>query len=82
METPNPVLKPGSDWTGALPHEIPPPTLWPAFLALGATLLVWGLISSHLISLIGVVLFIISLVGWIGNLRHERIQAKRSQGHD
>ncbi len=65
-------------WSRAQPERIPPPTLSPAFLALGATLLVWGLISSYIITAIGVVLFGVALAGWIGDLRHERAQEQRT----
>ncbi len=74
-------LEPGPDWTGAEPDYIPEPTYWPAFLALGATLLVWGLITSYIITAIGVVLFGWSLAGWIADLRHERVQKQRAQRH-
>ncbi len=73
--------EPRSDWTGAQPESIPEPTYWPAFLGLGATLLVWGLITSAIITVIGVVLFGWSLGGWIGDLRHERLQKQRTQRH-
>ncbi|HWH70418.1 MAG TPA: hypothetical protein VNT26_13610 [Candidatus Sulfotelmatobacter sp.] len=53
-------------------HKPPAPTIWPAALALGATFLAWGLISSLIISLIGLALFAIALGKWIGEIRHER----------
>lgn len=71
-------LQPGPDWTSALPENIPEPTLWPAFVGVGSTLLVWGLISSLIISGIGLAVFAIAIRGWIGNLRHERLQKQRT----
>ena len=53
-------------------HGLPSPTLWPATLALGSTLLVWGLISSLLVTFFGTLLFGAALVGWIGEIRNER----------
>ncbi len=61
-----------SDWNPALPAKVPKPTQWPAALALGATFILWGLASSPIITGVGLVLFIISLTGWIQDIRHER----------
>ncbi len=68
---PNP-LKPGSDWTGAKPDHMPLPTAWPAGLGLAATLIVWGLITSWIISAVGLALFAAAIAGWIIEIRHER----------
>ena len=61
-----------ADWNLARPEVIPEPTAWPASLALGATLTLWGLATSLIISAIGLGVFAISIAGWIGDLRHER----------
>jgi hypothetical protein len=53
-------------------HALPQPTLWPAALALGAVLLLWGLISSLIVTAVGAALFALALWGWIGDIRHER----------
>jgi hypothetical protein len=56
-----------------LPHKrMPRPTHYPAGLALGTTFLFWGVITSVVIFLVGVVLFAASLAGWIYEIRHER----------
>ena len=56
-----------------LPHErLPRPTYFPAGLAMGTTFIAWGLITSGVVFLVGVGLFIASLAGWITELRHER----------
>jgi hypothetical protein len=34
--------------------------------------LLWGLVSSLLISLVGAIVFAVSITGWIGDIRHER----------
>jgi len=54
-----------------VPH-LPKPTVWPATTALAITLLLWGLASSLLVSLVGAVVFAVAMVGWIGDIRHER----------
>jgi hypothetical protein len=58
-----------------LPESIPRPTWWPASLALGVMLIGWGVITSLTIFLIGAALLTTSLVGWIGEIRHERKEA-------
>jgi hypothetical protein len=59
-------------WNKPKPDLIPRSTAWPAALALGVTLLAWGLITSPVVLGVGVALFVVSLAGWIGEIRHER----------
>lgn len=59
------------DWLKAQPEELPSPTYWPFFLAMGLTFLFWGILTSWIIVLVGLFIFIISLAGWINILRHE-----------
>ncbi len=61
-----------SNWNPARPEVVSEPTLWPPALALACALLLWGLASSWIITGVGGALFIFSLVGWIGDIRHER----------
>jgi hypothetical protein len=56
----------------AVPEELPEPTYWPFYLAMGIMFLAWGLLTMWEFSLLGLILIIISLVGWINILRHER----------
>ena len=65
----DPDLHPG--WSWAQPEHIPAITYWPAALALGVTLLLWGLITSLLLTVIGLIVFGIALAGWIGDMRNE-----------
>ena len=57
--------------------EMPRATAWPIVLALGITLLGAGLATSLALSVVGAVLFVFGLFGWIGQLlpgqghRHE-----------
>jgi hypothetical protein len=67
-----PELPPG--WSIPEPAKLPEPCIWPATLALGITFLVWGLITSLIITGVGVMLFAVALAGWIRDLRHERSQ--------
>lgn len=63
-----PALRPG--WRHADDSRLPQPTYWPAVLALGITFLAWGIVTSLVISAVGLVLFALALAGWIGELRH------------
>ena len=55
-----------------LPQEpLPRPTYFPAGLAMGVAFLFWGLISSWVVFLVGLVLFSAALAGWITEIRHE-----------
>ncbi len=53
-------------------EEIPGPTIWPAVLAAGITLLGMGMVTSLVFSVVGLAVFALGLGGWIGELRHER----------
>jgi hypothetical protein len=55
----------------ANPEHLPSPTYWPFFLALGLTLAGWGLLTSWLFSATGLLVFTVSLFGWINDLRNE-----------
>lgn len=61
-----------TDWNAARPDVVSEPTLWPPALALAVTLCLWGLASSLILSEVGVVLFTLSIAGWIRDIRHER----------
>jgi hypothetical protein len=69
MSSEQPLSK--EDWSVARPESIPRPTFWPAGLALGITFLMLGLLTSLVVIAVGLAVFIVSLVGWIGELRHE-----------
>lgn len=65
-----PPTKPG--WE-PLPHEhLPRPNYFPAGLAMGTTFIFWGFITSWVISVVGVGLFVASLAGWIREILLER----------
>jgi hypothetical protein len=56
--------------------NLPTPTSWPIVLSLGITLLLAGLVTSWIISLLGVVLIVPSTVGWFRQvLPHEQHEA-------
>jgi hypothetical protein len=57
-------------WNEPLPEKIPSPTYAPAFLALGITLLLFGVVSSYVFSATGFVLMVVSICKWVGELLH------------
>ena len=65
---------PREGWSRPLPEELPRPTYWPVVMALGITFLAWGLVTSVIVSAVGLVLFAMALAGWIGEIRHEHGQ--------
>lgn len=50
--------------------HLPAPTYWPAALALGVTLVLFGIVTTFIFSAVGALLIIAGLVGWIGDLLH------------
>jgi hypothetical protein len=67
-----PEIPPG--WSVPKAEPIPEPSIWPATLAVGITCLLWGLVTSMIITGVGVLLFAAALAGWIGGIRHDRAQ--------
>jgi hypothetical protein len=64
--------EPHPGWTVLPPEKLPEPGVWPVTMALGITFLVWGLVTSLIITGVGVALFAVALAGWIRDIRHER----------
>lgn len=75
--TGDPVLK---GWHKPLPEHLPKPGYWPAIMALGITFMLWSLAVGFnevlstiiILFLVGLSMFAVALVGWIGDLRDER----------
>ena len=55
----------------AQPEKLPKPTYWPFFLAFGTILMFWGILTSWIISGIGLIFFGVSLTGWIKEIYKE-----------
>jgi len=65
---------PREGWHVPRPEVIPRSTAWPAAMALGITFFAWGLVTSLIMLFAGLLVFVVSLAGWIGEIRHERRQ--------
>ncbi len=57
-------------WSTPLPEKNPPSTYAPAFLALGITFLLFGVVSSYVFSAAGSILMAVSISKWVGELLH------------
>lgn len=67
-----PRFEPREGWNVPRPEHIPRATPWPAAMAMGVTVFAWGLVASTILLGAGLVMIVVSLGGWIGELRHER----------
>lgn len=63
--------RPRPGWSRPQPEKFPGPTYWPALFALGIAFLMWGFISNIFIFGFGLIIFVVALTGWIGDLLHE-----------
>jgi len=63
---------PPANWEPARPAHIPEPTFWPAVLALGVIFVLWGVITTPIVTIIGLGVSALSIGKWIGELWHER----------
>ena len=64
----NPLARPTTELV-----TLPAPTAWPGILALGLALAAAGLVSSKIVSLVGIALCVVACVGWfVQVLPHER----------
>lgn len=57
--------------TKAQPENLPEPTYWPFFTALGCVFAFWGILTNWIVSLVGFIVLIISIRGWIVDLFNE-----------
>src|SRR5580765_8122248 len=65
------AVDPKEGWNTPVPERLPAPTYWPVVMSLGIAFVMWGIVTTVLISAVGLVLFVVALVGWIGDIRHE-----------
>jgi len=57
------------EWCEARPSVIPEPTFWPMILALGSTVGLWGILTSWIFVVAGLLLSLLSVYRWIMELR-------------
>jgi len=44
--------------------HLPPPSYWPIGLAFGLVLIAIGVVSSFIISIVGIVVMLVAIAGW------------------
>ena len=57
------------EWCEAKPAVIPEPTFWPMILALGVTIGLWGILTSWMFVVVGLLLSLLSVYRWVMELR-------------
>ena len=62
---------PEVDWEKAKPEVLPKPTYWPFFFAMGLAFISWGLLTTWVILVAGLLISTTALIGWINQMRHE-----------
>lgn len=60
-----------TEWSDPLPRALPRPTAAPFLLAVGIAMGFWGIVTSPIMSLGGLGLFIWALVTWMKDLKRE-----------
>jgi len=70
---------PIEEWVKPMPEETPEPTFWPISLAMSIIFILWGLISTWVITAVGIVLFSISVRGWARDLLNEQSSDQRKE---
>ncbi|MBS1605338.1 MAG: hypothetical protein JST42_21920 [Bacteroidetes bacterium] len=58
-------------WENAVPEQLPKPTYWPFFFALGLTFVLWGILTMWVVWVAGAGISIIALAGWVKSLNDE-----------
>ena len=61
--------------------HMPEPSYLPVILAFGVLVLLVGLILTWIISAIGLIIFLVALVRWIGQARAETRELPLEHGH-
>ena len=55
-------------WAPLPPEELPRPTYWPAVMAAGIMMILWGIIGSIVLTIAGAAVFVVAAAGWTREL--------------
>ena len=58
------------DWATPRPASVPGPTYWPAVAAFGVASMALGALTSLLLSMLGLLVFVVALTQWIREMIH------------
>ena len=53
------------------PHHLPGPSFWPILLAVGFATTMIGVITKLEVVIVGLIILVVSLGGWIRDARHD-----------
>jgi len=54
------------------PHiHVPPPSYWPITLAIGAAMALAGIVIHPLVWIVGIIVVLVALAGWLLELGHD-----------
>lgn len=70
----NTIYRDDIEYDLAEPQILPTPTFWPFVMAVGLTFLLWWIVASWIVGVVGFCLFVVGLYGWIQELRKEENQ--------
>ena len=60
-----------SEWNTPLPERLARPSYAPPLLAVGLMCLLWGIVTTWIISVIGILIAGVACGRWIGDLRRD-----------
>lgn len=60
----------------------PPISFWPLLLAFGLTLMVAGVVTSLIVSLVGLLVLLAALVGWVQESRLFGLEESETENED
>ncbi len=63
----------------AKPIKLPKTTYWPFFLAMGTIFIFWGIITTWVVWVVGIIVFSTALGGWITELYKELKNQKKEE---
>ncbi len=74
------MLEKNDDWNNwklagpkALPEKLPPPTVWPITVSFGVTLLAFGVLTSPVMGITGLLMLLYGAFGWFEDLRNDQL---------
>lgn len=71
LETRKSATAESDGWTEPQGAHVPEPTYAPLIMAIGIMCMLWGIVTTPLLSLVGGILFAIAILEWIGAVRYE-----------
>ncbi len=71
MPSEQPLEEVSGPTAGEDPHHLPGPSFWPILLAIGFATTLIGVITKLELVIVGLIVLLVSLGGWVREARHE-----------